>query len=93
MSWSEEAWISCQFRFKCPQLWDCLQPTGVEGVRHCPECRRDVYLALTERDFRKHSDEGRCIAVPVLQSDNPDMPVYVVGMANPPYTPGVKPVS
>ena len=88
MSWNEKARISCRFRFKCPQVWDRLQPTGLKGVRHCPECRRDVYLAVTEEDFRKHSDEGRCIAVPVLREDhqaNPDMPLHLVGMAMPPY--------
>ncbi|MBI4001736.1 MAG: hypothetical protein HY348_08120 [Nitrospira defluvii] len=93
MSWNEKARISCRFRFKCPQVWDRLQPTDVEGVRHCPECRRDVYLALTEEDFRKHSDEGRCIAVPVLQNSpegDPDKSIYWVGEPGPPYNPSLK---
>lgn len=79
--WNEEARIRCEFRFKCPQVWDRLRKTAVEGVRRCPECNRDVYLALTEEDVRKYSDEGRCIAVPVLQK-NPaghDEPEYLVG--------------
>lgn len=95
MSWDEEARISCRFRFKCPQVWGRLQPSDVEGVRHCPECERDVHLAMTEEDFRRHSEEGRCIAVLVLQPDreaNLDRPVYVVGMAIPPYRPELKPV-
>ncbi|WHZ15044.1 MAG: hypothetical protein OJF52_001885 [Nitrospira sp.] len=95
MSWNEEARISCRFRFKCPQTWNRLQATDVEGVRHCPECERDVYLAMTEEDFRRHSEEGLCIAVPVLQPDKEaelDRPVYAVGMAQPPYRPGLKPV-
>ena len=65
MSWNEEARIGCRFHFKCPQLWSRLQPTPAESVRHCPECDRDVYLALTEEDFRRHSEDGWCIAVPV----------------------------
>lgn len=68
-AWNEEARIRCEFRFKCPQVWDRLRKTAVEGVRHCPECNRDVYLALTKEDVREHSDEGRCIAVPVLQKN------------------------
>jgi len=60
MSWNEEARISCRFSFKCPRLWGRLQPTADEGVRHCPECDRDVHLALTEENFRQHSEEGRC---------------------------------
>ncbi len=58
MSWNEEARISCRFRFKCPQVWDRLQPTDVEGVRHCPECRRDVHLALTEEAFSEAQRRG-----------------------------------
>lgn len=88
MNWNEAINISCRFRFKCPQLWDRLLQTDVEGIRHCPECERDVHLALTEEDFRRHSEEGRCVAVRVLQSDRqaaPDMPVYLVGMAQSPY--------
>ena len=95
MSWNEEAKISCAFRFKCPKLWDRLQPTAVEGVRHCPECRRDVHLALTEETFRQHSDEGRCIAVPVWQDnpeEDPNDPVYWVGQVIAPYRPGGNPL-
>ena len=90
MSWNEEARIRCSFRFKCPKLWDRLQPTEVEGIRHCPECERDVHLALTEEAFRRHSDEGRCIAVPVLQNnpeDDPNEPVLWVGEVIVPYNP------
>jgi hypothetical protein len=88
MSWNEEARITCQFRFKCPQFWDRLQPSAEEEVRHCPECQRDVYLALTEEDFRKHSDEGRCMAVPVVRNSpqgDSDEPGYWMGQVDTPY--------
>lgn len=90
MSWNEEVRISCLFRFKCPQTWDRLQLTDREEVRHCPECERDVHLALSEEDFRRHSDEGRSIAVPVLrneQDDDASEPVYWVGEPAAPYNP------
>lgn len=88
MSWNEEARISCRFSFKCPRLWGRLQPTADEGVRHCPECDRDVHLALTEEDFRRHSEEVWCIAVPVSrergESQNEERE-YVIGMVETPY--------
>ena len=95
MSWNEEARIRCSLRFKCPKLWDRLQRTEVEGVRHCPECERDVHLALTEEAFRRHSEEGRCIAVPVLQNnpeDDPNEPVLWLGQVIAPYRPEGSPL-
>lgn len=83
MSWNEEVRISCPFSLKCPRLWDRLQPTAEEGVRHCHECDRDAHLALTKEDFRRHSEEGRCIAVPVVQPDDdadPDEPCWLAGL-------------
>lgn len=80
MSWNEEATIACEFAFKCPKQWDRLLPTAVDGVRHCPECDRDVHLALTEEDFRRHADGGHCVAVRVLQPELDEAePVYWLG--------------
>lgn len=86
--WNDQARIACSFKFKCPKLWHLLQPTAVEGVRHCPECDRDVHLALTEDEFRRHSEQGLCIAVPVLRPERraePETPAYVLGRAESPY--------
>ena len=88
MSWNEEARIGCRFHFKCPQLWSRLQPTPAERVRHCPECDRDLHLALTEEDARIHSDESRCIAVPVIgepEKSQGEEPGYIVGRVETPY--------
>lgn len=93
MSWNEEARIRCRFSFTCPRLWDRLQPTAEKAVRHCPECDREVHLALTEEDVRRYSGEGRCIAVPVVQpegEDDPDRSCWLVGMIAPPYDSGHK---
>ncbi len=49
----------------CPHFGGPL--TIIAGIRHCPECNWDVHLALTEEDFRRHADEGQCVAVRVLQ--------------------------
>ena len=46
-----------------------LSPMKTEGIRHCSEWKRDVHLALTTVDFRRHADEGHCVAVRVLQGD------------------------
>lgn len=74
--------ITCEFWFKCPRVWDRLQPTAVQEVRHCPECERDVYLALTEEDLMRHRDKGRCVAVPMVLTagETDDGPPMAVGM-------------
>ena len=93
MAWNEEAKIRCEFRFKCPKVWHLLQPTQQEDVRHCPECDRDVHLALTEEDFRRHADEGHCVAVRVLQANVPEedrIEVLMVGNAKAPYNAHLK---
>jgi len=94
IEWNEEGRISCEFSFKCPKMWDRLQSTGAEGVRHCSACDRDVHLALSEEDFRRHAEEGRCVAVRVLQSvrsldGTEDM--YVVGNVHSPYNSRLEP--
>ncbi len=62
-------------------------------ITHCPECDRDVHLALTEEDFRRHADEGRCVAVRVLQASVPEgdrKEVFRVGNAEAPYNTHLK---
>ena len=88
MAWNDEAQIACRFAFTCPQQWSQLQPTGQAHVRHCAACNRDVYLALSEADLRRHSEQGHCIAVSVGQPEeeaDPDEPCWVVGLMEPPY--------
>jgi len=88
MAWNDEAQIACRFAFTCPQQRSQLQPTAQADVRHCAACNRDVYLALSEADLRRHSEQGHCIAVSVGQPEeeaDPDEPCWVVGLMEPPY--------
>lgn len=86
-AWNDEAKISCEFSFKCPKTWERLSPTDIASIRHCSECDRNVHLALTEEDFRRHADRGRCVAVRVVTPNASDKakPVYMVGSPGAPY--------
>lgn len=87
MAWNDDAQIACRFAFTCPQQWSKLQPTGQADVRHCAACDRDVHLALTEADLRRHCEQGHCIAVPVAQPEeeaDPDEPCWVAGLMETP---------
>lgn len=80
IQWNDEARIACQFAFKCPKTWDRLTPTAHTYIRHCSACERDVHLAQTEEDFRRHAEGGHCVAVRVLRPDlTEEEPVYWVG--------------
>jgi hypothetical protein len=87
LPWNDPARISCEFAFKCPKTLQRLRLTGDPNVRHCPECDRDVHLALTESDFRRHVEERHCVAVRVLrpEGDNQADLAYIVGSVGPPY--------
>jgi hypothetical protein len=78
--WNEEARISCEFAFKCPKVWDRLAPTNDDRIRHCSACDRDVHLALSEDDFRRSAEEGLCVAVRVISTDQPEQ--CIVGNAH-----------
>jgi hypothetical protein len=54
-------------------------PTENAGIRHS-ECERDVYLARTQADFRRYSENGQCVAVRVISATNQDC--FMVGNAD-----------
>ncbi len=88
MAWNDDAQIACRFAFTCPQQWSKLQPTETDDVRHCAACNRDVHLALTEADLRRHCEQGHCIAVPLAREEEAadhDELCWVVGRVMPPY--------
>jgi len=89
MTWDPAIKVKCEFKFKCPKVWDLLEPTQVDGVRHCPACDRDVHLAMTEEDLRTHASQGHCVAVPLQASSETAVGTVatqlVVGMADTPY--------
>lgn len=91
-AWNDVARISCEFSFKCPKTWECLSHTNIAGIWHCSACDRDVHLALTEEDFRRHAEGGHCVAVQVLEPTASDQaePVCIVGSLGTPYATHLK---
>ena len=94
MAWNETARIACNFSFRCPRAWDHLSLTDNADIRHCLECDRDVYLALTEQDFRQYANEGRCVAVKVLQpelsAEDGKKEFFTLGQVRIPYNPHLR---
>lgn len=51
------------FEFVCPKKWSELQKSYVEGVRHCSQCDRKVYLCRSDADIKLYDSLNYCIAI------------------------------
>jgi uncharacterized protein (TIGR02996 family) len=54
-----------KFELQCPQRWEQLVPTAVDGVRRCGSCNHDVHYCTSIDQARTHAEEGGCIAVDI----------------------------
>ena len=62
------------FEFVCPKKWSELRKSYVEGVRHCDQCDRKVYLCKTDDDIRLYDSLNYCIAVIDIQYEQRQLP-------------------
>jgi hypothetical protein len=69
----ENCWVD--FKYRCPQRWDALEPTSKPGVRTCSECKREVFFCETDQDAVDHARKGDCIA----RRERSDVPTITVG--------------
>jgi uncharacterized protein (TIGR02996 family) len=53
------------FRKPCTRRWETLGPTDEPAVRHCDDCRQNVYYCETILDARNHAAFGNCVAVDI----------------------------
>jgi len=55
---------NCGLRIKvdCPKIWDSLTPTADSAVRHCAQCKENVYFCATDAETIAHARAGHCIA-------------------------------
>jgi uncharacterized protein (TIGR02996 family) len=58
---------NCQvtFKFRCPQKWNKLQPTGKAAVRFCDSCHKEVYYCGTIEEAKDQAEQGHCVAVDI----------------------------
>lgn len=74
----DRARIDCDkiFDYECPRKWGALEDTGSGTVRHCLECRQQVYLVTTPAELTERAERGECIAV-ILPEEIPTSPYDV----------------
>jgi len=59
---------TCSLSYKCPLAWEDLE--GKDKIRHCNECKKDVFWCDNEADFERHAAKENCVAF--LLSNNPE---------------------
>jgi uncharacterized protein (TIGR02996 family) len=65
-----------RLRQRCPNPWETLPPTARAGVRHCGECRQDVYFCDSIEAAEAHARQGHCLIVPCQVADSILGPLY-----------------
>lgn len=55
--------ILCKFKFQCPNKWDALDATPVDGVKYCNTCEKSVYWADNQQELYALAKQNKCIAV------------------------------
>ena len=59
---------NCEFRFKCPKLWDSLELTGDDTIRLCGKCNRTVHYCKTPLQLHAAIIANQCICVEIQDS-------------------------
>jgi hypothetical protein len=63
---------NCKFIYECPELWDALDKTNQDTVRHCRVCDKDVLLCEDGDALLDALCFDRCVAVKGKLPDKPD---------------------
>ena len=71
---------NCEFKFKCPKLWDELELTDDANIRTCEECQRRVFFCRTASELKRAITDDKCIAVKIPSSGRSEP---FLGMVNP----------
>jgi len=61
---------NCVFGFKCTSNWDEMKRTSEQRVRHCDECKKDVYFITKPEELIEAINLNRCVAIAPAESQN-----------------------
>ncbi|WVN41195.1 hypothetical protein AOB54_06785 [beta proteobacterium MWH-UniP1] len=64
---------NCEFKFKCPKIWDSLTPTADERIRLCGECDRRVIFCRTATELKQAIIDDECVAVRISTQRGPEV--------------------
>ena len=57
--------IESVLAFECSMQWDeLLKIDGNESQRFCTSCSKNVYLTVSDLDYKENAKRGRCVSIP-----------------------------
>lgn len=65
-----QEFLNCEMEFECPKDWFELSETDIAGIKHCPACKKNVFLCITQDELDEFALRGECVAF----FSNPDLP-------------------
>lgn len=76
---------NCEFRFKCPKLWESLELTGDDSVRFCDQCNRTVHYCKTPLQLHAAIVANQCVAIEIKDSGESESRLMVGEPMGSPY--------
>ena len=77
---------NCEFRFKCPKLWQSLDLTVDVTVRFCRQCNRTVHYCKTPLELHSAIIANHCVAIEIQDALNSEAKLLVGEPLGSPYT-------
>ena len=76
---------NCEFRYKCPKLWESLDLTGNDAVRLCGQCNKTVHYCKTPLQLHAAIVANQCVAVEIQESVDSESRMMFGDPLGPPY--------
>jgi hypothetical protein len=60
---------NCTIAYQCNTKWENLTDDGIEGVRFCEKCEKEVHLCVSDAEVIDSIRRNLCIAVEIAKSN------------------------
>lgn len=56
---------NCTIGFKCEARWESLHDDGINGMRFCDACQKEVHLCKSSDDLMTAMIHEQCVAIEI----------------------------
>ncbi len=61
---------NCKLGYECKQRWDLLSTTSDLNIKHCNECKTDVYMIQNDAELMNAIKNNHCVAIKVPNKED-----------------------